>query len=534
MKKIKQGIFILFFAGIVSIIIFLIAAFLLDNSKEINIPDNYNYQDINELKLNKTAFKNENNDNIDFENIVYIKNNVIFTEIGDLAKCLGFDYKYNNNAASSTLVMEKYNKKISYTFSNEKSNDSQYFYVNIPGTVTYLKTSESPFLLNNSLVYVPIEDIVRFYNFTLESNKNNDIVIRDNDSRKEANNKVIFDENIEYKGISISKSGLSWKEIYINTIKDFIEIEIPVQDKLMESLNYPCYGATFDSVNPDKMYPYYENEGYLCYFSLHDFNNDGVPEILFSNGYMEGNYFDEIPMNCYWFNNDSKEFVLVLENCVGYDEDNTIYVDNSIYVKANGLEYYKLDSNGKAEVLKTGKNIDKIQKFIRYGGAKLSEGLDVDKIVNSYPNLPDSIHIDGIKMKYENTEIVFTGAKPTYIDNNTYIPVKDVFETMGYSVVWLNNGSPEKLQVGKDNAGLLITKGNELIFLPKDDKNININRNFEYVESFCPKIIDGTYMIDYYLINYLTGKYTYTKMKMPYLSKIIYISDEEKEEPFDY
>ena len=195
MKKIKQGIFILFFAGIVSIIIFLIAAFLLDNSKEINIPDNYNYQDINELKLNKTAFKNENNDNIDFENIVYIKNNVIFTEIGDLAKCLGFDYKYNNNAASSTLVMEKYNKKISYTFSNEKSNDSQYFYVNIPGTVTYLKTSESPFLLNNSLVYVPIEDIVRFYNFTLESNKNNDIVIRDNDSRKEANNKVIFDEN---------------------------------------------------------------------------------------------------------------------------------------------------------------------------------------------------------------------------------------------------------------------------------------------------------------------------------------------------
>ncbi len=140
---------------------------------------------------------------------------------------------------------------------------------------------------------------------------------------------------------------------------------------------------------------------------------------------------------------------------------------------------------------------------------------------------PKLISLKEVNIKYNNKEIIFNKIKPVFIDYLVYFPVKDLFEAMGYKVVWLNNGSPSKLGVGKDNAGLLVTKDAEIYFLPKDDKNVNINRNIKFDEYFNPKIIDGTYMISYEYINYLTGKYVYEKEKGLYLFNTIYISDKE-------
>lgn len=324
-----------------------------------------------------------NNNKAEFKNSLLLKNDVIYIEINDVSeafnldfdsKCRVYDYEtirvldngkieenysenteFLNSASMALIGLILRKNEVSYEF----GINTNIIYVNDFSGGGMSKMKESTFIIKNkgkALFYIPLYDVLKLFNYNIISDeKSNNILISNNDNRKD----------------------MTWKEIYTEAIKI--------------------------------------NQGD---FSLHDFTEDGIPELLFrvSNDFEMifdyGNFkynhiateypYDDIPYVCYYLNKETNLLERQFVYCIGYNEQCNLAVIKFPIRNYTNLFYYMWDNqkgyfiqridgyNYDEQSIKlitdeTGKLVPN-QTFIRYNVKELSDkGISIESIINSYP-----------------------------------------------------------------------------------------------------------------------------------------------------
>ena len=156
----------------------------------------------------------------DLKNDLLIENNIIYAEINDIANILdaklklkSYGYTINDNIFESSVVLEKYDKACEYriilskdniSLENYIKNDIIYILKIMPGAIIEFNDGikyQKPFI-SNQKIYIPLSDVMKFFNYEVEYNKKNGILkIQDNSMRE----------------------NLNWKNIYLNAINEAVE-----------------------------------------------------------------------------------------------------------------------------------------------------------------------------------------------------------------------------------------------------------------------------------------------------------------------
>lgn len=273
---------------------------------------------------------------INFKNLILVKNDVVFIELNDISNTfqMEFDSKckiYKNVYTSASGTMKKLNKDarkvlgydIVISSSLQKNELSIEF---TPNSKSIIKNgliisednlSISPFIINNNniaLIYVPLCDILDMFNYSFEVNENGDIIIQDN-----------------------SRKHITWKEILVNILADlqkedsFISFSLCdfTNDNIPELLIELDDGYSYDYPYPKIMYPKEE----LGFFHIYE-----IAEYPY--------HFMSEPYICYYFNEQTKIWEDKLERCVGYDNKSEI-----VLVQQTAQDYdtihYKWDKEKK-------------------------------------------------------------------------------------------------------------------------------------------------------------------------------------------
>ena len=70
------------------------------------------------------------------------------------------------------------------------------------------------------------------------------------------------------------------------------------------------------------------------------------------------------------------------------------------------------------------------------------------------------VHADQIRVTIDGAEVVFTGQPPVIVEGRTLVPVRGVFEQLGFEVGW--NGEAQQATLSSNNHSIVLTIGNEI------------------------------------------------------------------------
>lgn len=321
--------------------------------KAVNDLSGYTYPEIicNMKDLDKILYNNQLHD---LKNGILIKDKVLYAEIKDIADILNCDiifklYKKDDEYCKVTASFKKYDKTFEKTIIKHKDIEFPYAYYSykvIPGAIIEDYNTNYPVIRNN-LIYVPLDDILEFFDFDVKYDKLiNTLNIIDNSDRE----------------------NLTWQEIYENAI--------------IEAMN----SGKSDS------------------FALLDVTGDEIPEVFFRCNYY--NCFDIISSfpiihgtlkyYCFWYNENKKSLEIKADNICNYlNIDNGIALHRESYLRTGFDEkciwdeskkdfmYYNWDISRDEEVVSS-----KFSEFKVYWADEiLSNSVNIKDIINADKNL---------------------------------------------------------------------------------------------------------------------------------------------------
>lgn len=83
-----------------------------------------------------------------------------------------------------------------------------------------------------------------------------------------------------------------------------------------------------------------------------------------------------------------------------------------------------------------------------------------------------SVHAQDINVSLNGNIVAFTNQRPVISDGRTLIPLRGVFDEMGYSIAW--NGSTKTVTLTKDNSVIVINIGESRYFLNGTEHAIDV------------------------------------------------------------
>jgi hypothetical protein len=100
-------------------------------------------------------------------------------------------------------------------------------------------------------------------------------------------------------------------------------------------------------------------------------------------------------------------------------------------------------------------------------------------------------------------EMIFPDQKPIIVNDRTLVPVRGVFEILGYEVEWVERG---------DNPYVLLAKVGEFITMGMNDDFINVN--------FMPVPLRMVAYVGTVIVNWDAVNFTVTMETIPGLSEV--------------
>lgn len=354
------------------------------NIKLIEYNDLIDFNEINNIftkgtsEIEKKIFFN--NKKVIFKNNIIIKNETIYVELNDLS------LNFNLNFDSKCKVYDKNNigisKEDSFYYINEDqiSNKEKNMLINNGMSLisfilskdefsfefalnsskvlkkgleeSRIKTIPSISILvkksNKALIYLPLIDTLDLFGYNVnEDTKLNNIEIQDTKNRKT----------------------MSWQDIYIY-ILELLELNIS--------------------------------------FSLYDFTNDGIPELLLETSDIMNSLFDESNFGniytpayypyfdiksyvCYWFNPETKLFERQFVRCVGYEPQNNLalikFPDSTI-----SSEFYKWNNKEQCFVNISDEIMNNYNFVELMNNSREFKAYTLEELKNEKKNLKDLVY----------------------------------------------------------------------------------------------------------------------------------------------
>ena len=196
-------------------------------------------------------------------------------------------------------------------------------------------------------------------------------------------------------------------------------------------------------------------------FALHDFDSDGIPELLIRLPAF-GNYFD---LEVHSFRNGSVNSIggvtEVLSVASPHIDD--VYPDPRLIITCSeGQTHYMVLENGEIQILGT-------WDIIRTGSHLFFHTITHENIAThlcggavndnrhplAQPATPAPTQPGAINVTINNIPVNFTGQVPTIVDGRTLVPVRGVFEGLGFEVSW--NEQARQATLSRANDTIVIT-----------------------------------------------------------------------------
>lgn len=455
-----------------SVIVIIIICIILTNLKSnTNIQSKNNYTiDIANTDNNFeniTKFKPKlklDNKTINLNNELFISNDIVYAELQDI--CNTFN------------IQLTYDPELNYEISLEKYESILELQIDTPSTIKRIPGGLGDDYLNGVTfvkdykIYVSLYEILKFFHYSINYDEiENSVSISNNDNR----------------------AVISSDDIYANAINSYLDLgHSEIKSNYTYNFNYSQHLKAYLNLTSSPKYK----------FALHDYTYDGVPELLLYYQNQESNENRGVSgWLIYQYNNTTnmlERLKISSENnylsyIFGYDMENRLYT--IIYEKDKIFtQCYEWDNNKGFALIdrKDGVIDDCVIRF---------DGIDSEFIKKRNINVKDVITskfaeesvVNNLKLYVDDKEISFDENFPVQKKGTILLPTKETFTAIGYKISWLEKGEPIKLKVGNSNAGLLLTKGENLIFIPQYGygEKLTINKSTEITPEITPQNING-------------------------------------------
>lgn len=129
--------------------------------------------------------------------------------------------------------------------------------------------------------------------------------------------------------------------------------------------------------------------------------------------------------------------------------------------------------------------------------------------------MPCSVFADDVSVYLNESKISFTNTPPSIVDGRTLVPLRGVFDAMGYEVEW--DGEEKAAYLSKGDTFIETSEVEMILTAPSGSKKIECD--------VLPRIIDGSFMIPLRAVSEATG----AEVEWDAETRSVYITSSDEE-----